>query len=459
MKSLYSKFVVITLGTMFLSSLLAFIIANIHYQAILKPYNDEKNTEVALDIATFVKKHPETDFSAYFKNIADIGYQLYIIDEKNRVQTFGPPFRNQDLPSAIKKQVLAGDIYHGIEQFPHSVFIVGFFANELKNSIGVPLEMNGERYALFLRPNIKFLFNEFRIFLSWILFLMLILSVVMVIISTKFLVTPITKLTGATKLLSKGNYDVQIDLSRNDELGNLSRKFSQMAHKLGQLDQMRKEFISNISHDIQSPLSNIEGYTSLLEKETLTTAQKDEYIQIIKGETKRLSNLTKQLLLLASLDQRDDMMNKKWFDVSEQIKELIRQYQWQLGEKDMMLSYSLPKTEIFGDSVLLETVWDNLLSNAIKYNKTTGTIDIKLERAESNIQVVFQDSGIGLTGQEMEHIFDRFYRADTSRTRAVEGTGLGLSIVFSIVTMHGGDIKVESEVGEGTTFTVDLPIS
>ncbi|WP_062350500.1 sensor histidine kinase [Bacillus kwashiorkori] len=458
MKSLYSKFVIITLLMMFCSSMIAFVIANIHYQAILKPYNDEKNTDVALNVASFLQNNPDINMTAYFHNLAETGYQVYIVSEKDEVQTFGAPFRNHEIRDDIKEQVLNGKIYHGIANFPHSIFIVGFFANELKNSIGVPLQWNGEQYALFMRPNIKFLFNEFRIFLSWLLLLMIIFSVIMVIISTKFLVTPIAKLTDATKSLAKGNFAVEIDYTRKDEIGNLTRNFYDMAKKLGQLDSMRKEFISNISHDIQSPLANIEGYTSLLEKDTLTNEQKEQYIQIIKGETKRLSNLTKQLLLLASLDQQEDLLNKRHYSLTTQLKDLIRQYYWILEEKEIMLTFSLPPSHINGDRVLLEAVWDNLLNNAIKYNKIGGTIDIKIEQSEASMKVIFQDTGVGMTKEELEHIFDRFYRADTSRTRSVEGTGLGLAIVHSIVQMHGGTISVNSVKGEGTTFIIELPV-
>ena len=123
-----------------------------------------------------------------------------------------------------------------------------------------------------------------------------------------------------------------------------------------------------------------------------------------------------------------------------------------------MLSYSLPDIEIKGDPFLLNTVWDNLLTNAIKYNKPDGNIEISIEDKGQSIVVTFQDTGIGLSKKEIERIFERFYRADTSRTHTVEGTGLGLSIVTTIVKLHGGHIEVNSKEKEGTTFTVRLPV-
>lgn len=458
MRSLYVKFVVISIGIMILSGILAFLLSNTYYQQKLKPYNDQKNTKIALDIVTFAKEHPTINLKEYLGNLSSVGYQIYLVDNSGGDFYFGAPFRDKALSASTKRQVLNGDIYHGILHFPQETFVTGFFANELKNTIGVPLIHNGKSYALFIRPDIKLLFNEMHVLFGWLLVLMIILSIIMVLFSTKYLVRPISKLTNATKSLSVGNFNVDLDIRRGDELGELSYSFLHMSRKLEQLDDMRKEFISNISHDIQSPLSNIIGYTKLLEKESIGSKDKAQYIDVIKGEISRLSTLTKQLLLLASLDRNEDIMKKKPFNIAQQIKDLVRNYQWVLQEKEIMLSYSLPDTEINGDPSLLNTVWDNLLSNAIKYNTTDGSIDISIKEMEESILVTFKDTGIGLSYKEIERIFDRFYRVDIARTRSVEGTGLGLSIVDTIVKLHGGRINVNSKENEGTTFVVELPI-
>lgn len=459
MRSLYVKFVAVTISIMILSGILAFLISNTYYQKELKPYNNQKNILIAQSIAKFAEEHPNINFNEYLENLSAIGYQIHLVDSFGRESYFGAPFRDKTLSASTKEQVLNGNIYHGILHFPQETFVTGFFANELKNTVGVPLTHNNINYALFVRPDIKLLFNEMHILFGWLLVLMIILSIVMVVVSTKYLVKPISKLTAATKSLSTGNFNVELDIDRNDELGELSHSFLQMSRKLEQLDEMRKEFISNISHDIQSPLSNIIGYTNLLEKESLGVNEKAQYIAVINGEINRLSTLTKQLLLLASLDSNEDIMNKKPFNIAQQIKNLVRNYQWVLHEKGIMISYSLPDTEIIGDSSLLNTVWDNLLTNAIKYNKIDGSIEILLKEREKSIIISFKDTGIGLNQKEIERIFDRFYRVDIARTRSVEGTGLGLSIVDTIVKMHGGHINVKSKEKEGTTFVVELPIA
>lgn len=457
MKSLYVKFIVITIGIMIFSSMLAFLLSNAYYQQNLKPQNDEKITKIAHSIARYADEHPGANLNEYLENISAIGYQIYLVDNSGEEAFFGSPFREKSLSVSTKEFVLSGNVYHGILQFPQKTFVTGFFANELNNTIGVPLTHSGEDYALFVRPDLKMLFNEMHLLFGWMLILTIILSVVIVLVSTKYLIKPISKLTAATKSLSNGDFNVELDITRQDELGELSHSFLRMARRLEQMEDMRKEFISNISHDIQSPLSNIKGYTNLLENKSVSAEERGRYFSIIHDEIRRLSNLTKQLLILASLDRNEDILKKRRYNVGQQIKELLRNHQWIINEKNIMLSYTLPDIEINGDPSFLNTVWDNLLTNAIKYNKPGGTIEICIEEKGDMIEVTFEDTGIGLDKTEMERIFDRFYRADTSRTRTTEGTGLGLSIVWTVVKLHDGHIKVNSKDHEGSAFIIELP--
>ncbi|MEH7306201.1 sensor histidine kinase [Neobacillus drentensis] len=333
----------------------------------------------------------------YLESISAVGYQINLVDNQGNRKFFGEPFRDKSLSASTKEDVLNGNIYHGILLFPQKTFVTGFFANELRNTIGVPLKHNGRNFALFVRPDIKLLFNEMHILFGWILALSITLSIAMVVISTKYLVKPISNLTKATKLLSNGDFNIELNSTRQDELGELSHSFLRMARKLEQIDEMRKEFISNISHDIQSPLSNIKGYTNLLDNnDSISKEERSQYVSIINGEIKRLSTLTKQLLLLASLDRNEDIMKKRLFNIGQQLKELVRNYQWAVSEKGIMLSYSLPDLEIIGDPSLLNNVWDNLLSNAIKYNKLNGSIEISIEERGESVWLTFEDTGTGM---------------------------------------------------------------
>ncbi|MGM9544469.1 MAG: sensor histidine kinase [Romboutsia timonensis] len=458
MKSLYVKFVAITIGIMLISSVIAFVLSNVYYHQKLKPVNDQKNTKIAQSIASFIDNNPDIELNDYLEHISEIGYQIYIVDSSGTETYYGASFRDKSLSAVEKESVISGNIYHGMLYFPNKTFVTGFFANELKNTIGVPLKYKEKDYALFIRPDIKLLFNEMHYLFSWILLLSIALSIILVVFSTKYLIQPITKLTQATKSLAIGQFQVDLPVTRKDELGELTASFFSMAKKLERMEDVRREFISNVSHDIQSPLSNIKGYTNLLENRALTDEERNKYISIINGEIERLSVLTKQLLLLALLDRDENILQKKNFNLGKQLRELVSHYQWLVSEKEIMLSYSIPDIEIYGDPYLLNNVWDNLLSNAIKYNKQNGSIDISVAERDGIVTVTFEDTGIGMKQSELKRIFDRFYRADMARTRTIEGAGLGLSIVDNIVKLHGGHVTVNSQESEGATFIVKIPV-
>lgn len=148
-------------------------------------------------------------------------------------------------------------------------------------------------------------------------------------------------------------------------------------------------------------------------------------------------------------------MKVKQFQLDEQLRSVVRKYRWRLEEEDIHLSYQLAPTLFRGDPELLDNVWDNLLTNAIKYNKTGGSIEIRLETNETHAIVSFKDSGAGIHEDVIPQLFDRFYRGDAARKK--DGTGLGLSIVEQIVTLHHGTIEVKSEVGKGSEFILALP--
>ena len=444
---------------MMLSFLTAFFISNTYYQQYLKPENDAKNTQIAKEMATFIEGNPEVSINEYLENMAAVGYQLYLADDSSNGTFFGSEFREDALPNHVVENVLDGNIHHGMQEFPRETFVTGFFANELKNTIGVPLEYQGENYALFMRPEIEKLFNEMHLLFGWLFLLTIVLSIIFVLIGTKYMVRPVTRLSAATEALSKGSYDIGgLGTKRKDELGELTKSFAQMAERIRQTENMRKDFISNITHDINSPLSNIKGYSALLRNELDSDGKAQEYLSIINGESNRISAMTNQLLLLSSLDHEDHLLKKKIYDVGSQLRRLIHRYEWKINEDNLMLSHDIQDVVIAGDETLLEAVWDNLLSNAIKYNSKFGEIGIELIEHEDDIEVSFRDTGIGMGEEAKQHIFERFYREDSSRSGKIQGSGLGLSIVQKVVQLHNGTISVESNKnGHGTVFRVVLP--
>lgn len=455
MKTLYRQFTVTAILIILISTVVAFFSANTYYYLVSEELNDEKNVAIAQQLTHYIETTEHLDLEHYLTTLGQIGYQLYVAGESGYSRFFGSEFAVTELSESAKLLVFNGNVYHGMEEFPSWIFMKGMFANELENTVGVPFKYEGENYGLFLRPNIDLLVTEVHIIFAGMIVSMAVISLVAMLIVAKRLIRPITQLTEATKQISQEKYDHLLKIDRRDEIGQLAESFNEMTKKLHENDQSRKEFISNVSHDFQSPLLNIQGYADLLGARTITEEERLAYSSIIQTEAKRLSILTKQLLLLTSLDQATRRLKRESFSLDQQLKSLSQKYLWRIEERGIELYYKLVPVVFHGDRSLLETVWDNLFTNALKYNKPNGSIRIELEDGDSYVTIQFKDTGIGIKEDELPHVFDRFYRAEPSRTK--EGTGLGLTIVKQIVELHDGSIDVSSELGEGTCVRITLP--
>lgn len=457
MRTLYLKIVITTVVVMFLSSVAAFFISNAYYQYNLKPYNDKKLTRMAEDVKTFYESSPHVNLDHYLRNIGDLGYQIYLVDEHGHGSFFGGPFREKDLSDKVIQSVLNGNVYHGISQFSSKCFITGFFDNVLINTIGVPIKDHGHHYALFFRPNTELQFGELRIFFALILLLTILISIFFVLVSTRYIVKPIIKLTQATKEIAKGKYDIQLNVKLRDEIGELANHFSQMANSLEQLEAMRQEFVSNVSHEIQSPLASIQGFSQTLQSKELSEDQRQHYLSIIENESRRMSQLSKQLLTLASLDKEKEILSKNTFDVAAQMKQVLFMIEWSWREKGLALEIEIPTAFIYADEQLLYQVWTNLLMNSIKFTENGGLISIKLKKEDNDYYIEIKDTGMGISQKDLPYIFNRFYKADKARIRKEASSGLGLAITKKIIELHSGQIHVESQLGKGTTFHIYLP--
>ncbi|PBB06317.1 sensor histidine kinase [Salimicrobium humidisoli] len=454
MRSLYTKFLLYTLIIMSASFLIGFLLANAYYQNNLKPETDRKNMQIAKQIASYAESsdNPED----YLSTTASTGYQLFLKGPE-KSSFFGNPFDGKDLPEEDVQRVIDGETYHGMRDFSAGIFVTGFFANELRNSVGVPVTIEGEPHALFLRPDIKLLFNEVHILFGQMAVVIVILSLLAMLLFSGILVHPIRKLSRTTNVIKKGDFTVHPDIHRKDEIGTLARNFSSMIDRLGEVDRLRRNFVSNVSHDFQTPLLNIRGYSHLLESPELSEEEKTEYIKIIQDETERLSTLSRQLLLLSSIEDSGNLIERQSFDIKRQLEETLRRYHWRISSEGLALTYTFDEATYSGNAELLQAVWDNLITNAIKYSKPDSSIHVSLQNMDKEITVSVRDEGIGMSEAEMSRAFDRFYRADEARSRTTDGTGLGLSIVKEVTDIHGGTASVSSIPGEGTVFTITLP--
>ncbi|WP_191556784.1 sensor histidine kinase [Metabacillus idriensis] len=455
--SLYLKFVWFTLITMIISSFTSFFVMNTYYHQFLKKENDKKNAAIASEMSAYLEGLTSDQMSDALKMLGSAGYQLYIEDQSGSGSFYGGEYRDKTLPKEVISSVIHGEVYHGMRDYPRETFVTGFFANELKNSVGVQVEADGTNYALFIRPNIGMLFGELRLLFGGLAIGLLLLSIFGMIIAARKLIHPISHLTNVTKKMAAESFDEPINISRRDEIGQLAESFDAMRLQMKQLMTKRKEFVNNVSHDIQSPLHTIQSYLALLKKPDVTKEEQIAYQNIIQQETSRLSELTKQLLALTVLDESLALQDQEMVSINKQWLDTINRYRWKLEEKEMSLSHSLKAEKIKGNAALLLTVWENLISNAVKYSEQGGSIHIETNSREDQVTIMICDEGIGMSEEEKKQAFERFYRADKARTRKTEGTGLGLSIVKEIIHLHQGSILIESEPQKGTSITISLP--
>jgi two-component system phosphate regulon sensor histidine kinase PhoR len=264
----------------------------------------------------------------------------------------------------------------------------------------------------------------------------------------------------AMKQLSKGDFNVTLEINPRylGQIAPLVSSFNEMASELNHMEQMRQEFISNVSHEIQSPLTSITGFARALKSEDLLPETRNHYLDIIETESKRLSRMSDNLLKLTSLESKHHPFERKTYRLDRQLRHIILSCEPLWQEKNIEMDVELPEQIITADEDLLSQVWVNLLHNSIKFTSDGGTISIRLAKTDNRLRVEIADNGTGISEEAIPHLFERFYKEDKARDRSGSGSGLGLSIVKKIIDIHEGEVFAESHSGNGAKFTVALPI-
>lgn len=269
------------------------------------------------------------------------------------------------------------------------------------------------------------------------------------------IVNPIKKITDATKKVASGDFTIELETKRDDEIGELTHNFNKMVKELNSIECLQKDFINNVSHEIKTPISSIQGFAKLLEADDLSKEERKEYAEIIKEESDRLLYLSTNILKLAKLENQERIMNKTKFNIAEQIRRTISVLEPKWKEKNIKFNVSLKEQEFWGEKDLMYQVWMNIIENSIKFSKQDGQIDVKMKTNQDSVIVEIKDYGIGMEEEEAKKIFDRFYQVDKSHTKP--GAGLGMTIAKRIVELSDGKIEVKSKLNESTTFIVTLP--
>ncbi|MGC3953767.1 MAG: ATP-binding protein [Propionicimonas sp.] len=252
--------------------------------------------------------------------------------------------------------------------------------------------------------------------------------------------------------IAQGDFDVHITSDGRGPYAEVVESVNKMARDLGTLEQQRQDFVSNVSHEIQSPLTSIGGFTGLLRDPGLDEPTRQHYLDIISAECRRLSGLSDNLLRLSALD--DTVLNRTRIRLDEQLRDVILALEPQWSERELTVQLDAIAVTVEADADLLRQVWTNLVQNAVKFTPSGGRIRVTVRAQDSAGIVEVTDTGVGIASVDLPHVFERFYRVD--KARGIGGNGLGLALAKRIVDLHAGRITVASTPGQGTTFTVQL---
>ncbi len=287
--------------------------------------------------------------------------------------------------------------------------------------------------------------------------LTLLLTVITVFILSRVITRPILKMKKAAEQLSKGNHNVQLYTQRKDELGDLATSINRLSQDLERLKNERNEFLGSISHELRTPLTYMKGYTDIISRKNISITERDKYIKIIQEETEHLTDLIKNLFELARIDHNEFDIRKERVVYGDLIAIVLARIHPVLKQKNIKLTFNCPENLIvMVDPARMQQVLLNILDNAIKYTPEERHITMAVIQKKNEILTTISDTGDGIPEKDVPFIFERLYRAEKSRSRASGGSGLGLTIAKEIVELHGGEIRVESTSGKGTTFIISL---
>lgn len=279
---------------------------------------------------------------------------------------------------------------------------------------------------------------------------------VMTGIISKTFFNPVKKLRKAMDEVANGNFSIQLDTSKSSsgEIKELYAGFNLLTSQLRSTEILQTDFISNVSHEFKTPINAIEGYTTLLQSTENIDEVENEYIEKILFNTRRLSSLVSNILLLSKIENQSIQAKRNVFSLDEQIRESIVALETAWEPKNIEFDVELDAVKYTGNEIIVRHIWSNLIGNAIKFSPIGSTVTIKLENKKDRFIFTVSDQGEGLSEEAKKHLFDKFYQADTSHKS--EGNGLGLALVKRILMVDGGEITAENIDGGGCRFTVTL---
>jgi signal transduction histidine kinase len=273
------------------------------------------------------------------------------------------------------------------------------------------------------------------------------------------LTQPLRDMAAAARRLSLGDYRARVSTDRRDEVGQLAAAFNRMSQELEQVERSRRDLVGNVSHELKTPIAAIRAH---LENLMDGVERPDrETLQVMFAQSDRLSRLVDQLLDLSKLESGEVPLHRTDVEVEPLIDRVLSEIEVSSGGKGVRLSRAVPENlpAIDADAERVHQVLFNLVDNAVRFTPGGGHVTVSAHRHDGQVEIRVVDTGVGIGGEHLPRLFERFYRVDPARAREGGGTGIGLAIARSVVEAHGGQIRAESEPGRGSTFSFDLPVA
>lgn len=283
---------------------------------------------------------------------------------------------------------------------------------------------------------------------------------VMILFVCQYITQPLRAMAKAADRFARGEFDERVPVLSRDEVGRLAEAFNSMARDLDRLETMRREFVANVSHELRSPLTSIQGFLVGILDGTVPEEEAEKYLGIVLDESRRLAKLITTLLDMSRIESGQTPLKKTSFDINEMIARVLVRQEAQISARDIDvdLQFAIDPCAVFADSDRIEQVLVNLIDNAIKFTGDNGKITVSTRKGKDGIHIAVQDNGPGIPKEDLPFVLERFYTANKAHTTGT-GSGLGLSIAKSIIEQHGHRIQVESTPGEGATFSFVLDVA
>ncbi len=269
---------------------------------------------------------------------------------------------------------------------------------------------------------------------------------------------PTQKIVDATEKIANGDFSTRLAITHEygkyNQYDFIMENLNKMAIELQKNEVLKTDFISNVSHEIKTPLAVIQNYANLLQDDTLDSEKRKEYAKTLVSASKRITDLITNILKLNKLENQEIQEKHEIFSLTEALENNVVEFETLIEKKNLELNCDFDEVTIFSSKSLLEIVWNNLISNAVKFTPDGGKIDVSLKRKNTNVEIKVSDTGVGMTSETGAKIFEKFYQGDTSHS--TQGNGLGLALVKKVIDILGGEIAVQSEINKGSTFTILL---